>query len=52
LAVGLLISALGLAWFGRAALQAPARIDWWRGRWGLLLVALGAGLWALAAFRG
>ncbi len=52
LAAGLLVAALGLAWFAARALAADGRIQWLRGRWGLLTFALGAALWALAAFRG
>lgn len=52
LAGGLLGAGLGLAWFARAALGKDARLDWYRGRWGLALFALGAALWAFAAFHG
>jgi hypothetical protein len=52
LAAGLLVSALGLAWFGARALQPGGRVAWLRGRWGLLTFGLGAALWAFAAFHG
>lgn len=52
LAVGLLISGAGLAWFARSALLPGGRVSWLAGRWGLLAFGLGAALWALAAFRG
>jgi hypothetical protein len=52
LAVGLLIAAFGLAWFAARALAPNGRIEWLRGRWGFLTFALGAALWALAAFHG
>ncbi len=52
LAVGLLLSAIGLAWFGLQALRPDGRIEWLRGRWGLLTFVLGAAIWALAALRG
>jgi hypothetical protein len=52
LAVGLLLSALGLAWFGAQALRSEGRIDWLRGRWGALVFGLGAALWAFAALHG
>jgi hypothetical protein len=52
LAGGLLVAALGLGWFAARALAADGRIDWLRGRWGLVTFALGAALWALSAFHG
>lgn len=52
LAAGLLVSAAGLAWFGWRALRPSGRIEWLRGSWGLIAFALGAGLWAVAAFYG
>lgn len=52
LAGGLLVAGAGLGWFAHAALGADGRIQWLRGRWGLLTFGLGAALWALAAFRG
>jgi len=52
LAAGWLLAALGVAWFGRAALVAGGRVAWWRGRFGVALFFLGLGLWAVAAFRG
>jgi hypothetical protein len=52
LAGGLLVAALGLGWFAARALGPNGRIEWLRGRWGLLTFALGAALWAVAAFRG
>jgi hypothetical protein len=52
LAGGLFVAALGLAWFAARALGPGGRIDWLRGRWGLLTFGLGAALWAAAAFHG
>ncbi|HVY27578.1 MAG TPA: hypothetical protein VHB79_13570 [Polyangiaceae bacterium] len=52
LAGGLLVAGAGLGWFAQAALGPDGRIQWLRGRWGLLTFGLGAALWALAAFRG
>jgi len=52
LAGGLLLAALGLAWFAARALAPDGRIEWLRGRWGLLTFGLGAALWAAAAFHG
>ena len=52
LAGGLLLAALGLGWFAARALAPDGRIEWLRGRWGLLTFALGAALWAAAAFHG
>jgi hypothetical protein len=52
LAGGLFVSALGLAWFAAQALAPAGRVDWRRGRWGLLVFVAGAALWALAALRG
>jgi hypothetical protein len=52
LAGGLLLAALGLGWFAARALAPDGRIEWRRGRWGLLTFALGAALWAAAAFHG
>ncbi len=52
LAAGLMLSALGVAWFARAALGGSGRVDWLRGKWGLVAFALGVGLWALGAYRG
>lgn len=52
LAGGLLLAGLGVGWFGRQALSPDGKVAWLRGRWGLVLFALGTGLWALAAFRG
>jgi hypothetical protein len=52
LAVGLLLAALGLAWFAARALAPDGRVAWLRGSWGLLTFVLGAALWAVAAFHG
>jgi len=52
LALGLLVAGLGLGWFALRALAPDGRIEWSRGRWGLLTFGLGAALWALAAFHG
>jgi len=52
LALGLLVAGLGLGWFALRALAPEGRIEWARGRWGLLTFGLGAALWALAAFHG
>ena len=52
LAAGLLLSALGLFWFGARALLPGGRIEWRGGRWGMLTFGLGAALWAFAAFHG
>lgn len=52
LAAGWFVSAAGLAWFAVAALRPSGRIDWLRGRWGVLAFVAGAALWALAALRG
>jgi len=52
LAAGLLVAAFGLGWFAARALGPDGRIEWLRGRWGLLTFGLGAALWALAAFHG
>jgi len=52
LAAGLLVAGLGLGWFAARALLPDGRIDWLRGRWGVLAFGLGAALWALAAFHG
>jgi hypothetical protein len=52
LAVGLFVSAAGMAWFAARGVGADGRVAWLRGRWGLLVVALGAALWAAAAFHG
>lgn len=52
LAAGLLVAGAGLAWFAQGALGPEGRIEWLRGRWGLVTFALGAALWAVAAFRG
>jgi hypothetical protein len=52
LAGGLFVAAGGLAAFASRALGAGGRIDWLRGRWGILAFALGAALWAAAAFHG
>ncbi len=52
LAGGLLAAALGLGWFATQALGPNGRIEWLRGRWGLVTFALGAALWAVAAFHG
>ena len=52
LAAGLLVAGLGAAWFARQALGADGKVHWLRGRWGLLVFAVGSALWALAAFRG
>jgi hypothetical protein len=52
LAVGLLVAGLGLGWFAARALAPNGRIEWLRGRWGLLTFGLGAALWAVAAFHG
>jgi hypothetical protein len=52
LAGGMLVAALGLAWFARSALGPGGAIRWASGRWGLATFACGAALWALAAYRG
>jgi hypothetical protein len=52
LAGGLLVAALGLAWFAARALAPDGRIEWRRGRLGLLTFGIGAALWAAAAFHG
>ena len=52
LAGGLLIAGLGLAWFAARALLPDGRIEWLRGRFGLITFGVGAALWALAAFHG
>jgi hypothetical protein len=52
LAAGWLVAALGVAWFARRALLPGGRIEWWRGRFGVVLFGLGMALWAVAAFRG
>jgi hypothetical protein len=52
LSVGLLVAAGGLAWFAAAGVAADGRISWRRGAWGMAIVALGAALWAAAAFHG
>jgi hypothetical protein len=52
LPAGLLLAAAGMWWFGARALTADGRISWERGRWGILLFACGAGLWAVGAFHG
>lgn len=52
LAGGLLLAALGLGWFAARALAPNGRIEWWRGRWGVLTFGLGMALWAAAAFHG
>jgi hypothetical protein len=52
LAGGLLVAGLGLGWFAARALTPDGRIQWLRGRWGLLTFGVGAALWAVAAFRG
>jgi hypothetical protein len=52
LAGGLLLAGAGLGWFARSALGPAGRIQWLRGRWGLLTFGVGAALWALAALRG
>lgn len=52
LAAGLLLAAGGLGWFAAAGVAADGTIHWLRGRWGLVTVALGAALWAAAAFHG
>lgn len=52
LAVGLLLSALGVVWFARAALAPGGAIAWGAGRWGALTFAVGVALWAAAAFHG
>jgi hypothetical protein len=52
LAAGLLLAAAGLGWFAAAGVAADGTIQWLRGRWGLVTVALGAALWAAAAFHG
>jgi hypothetical protein len=52
LAGGLLLAAVGLGWFAGWALAPDGRIEWRRGRWGLLTFVLGAALWAAAAFHG
>jgi hypothetical protein len=46
-----LLAAAGLSWFALSALG-PERIQWWRGRFGLLTFLVGAALWAVAAFYG
>lgn len=52
LALGWVVAALGVAWFARKALGPGGRIEWWRGRFGLLLFGLGLAFWAVAVFRG
>jgi hypothetical protein len=52
LAGGLLLAGLGLGWFAARALALDGRIEWRRGRWGLLTFGLGSALWAAAAFHG
>lgn len=52
LAGGLFLAGVGLAWFASRALGPEGRIDWLRGRWGLLAFAIGAALWAAAALHG
>jgi hypothetical protein len=52
LAGGLLVAGLGLGWFAARALGPNGRIEWLRGRWGLLTFVCGAALWAAAAFHG
>lgn len=52
LAVGLFVAAAGLAGFATRSLGAGGRIDWWRGRWGVLAFWVGAAIWAAAAFHG
>jgi len=52
LAAGLLVAALGLAWFAARALAPNGRIEWLRGRWAILTFGLGVALWAAAAFHG
>ncbi|RYZ08947.1 MAG: hypothetical protein EOO73_06550 [Myxococcales bacterium] len=52
LAAGLLVAAAGLAGFAWRALGAGGRIDWLRGRWGIVTFVVGAALWAAAAFYG
>lgn len=52
LAFGLLVAALGLAWFASSGVAGNGQIQWRGGRWGILTVALGAALWAAAAFHG
>ncbi len=52
LSLGLFAAAAGLGWFARSALGREGRIHWLAGRWGLATFALGATLWALAAFHG
>lgn len=52
LAGGLALAAAGVAWFALSAVGEDGRVSWLRGRWGLLTLALGAALWAAAAFHG
>lgn len=52
LPAGLLLAAIGVAWFARSALAPGGQISWLRGRWAILSFALGAALWALGAFHG
>jgi hypothetical protein len=52
LAAGLGVAGAGLAWFAARALAPNGRIEWLRGRYGLLTFVLGAALWALSAFHG
>jgi len=52
LAGGLLLAALGVGWFAARALAPDGRIEWLRGRWGLLTFGFGMALWAAAAFHG
>lgn len=52
LALGLLLSGMGLGWFAARALGPQGRIEWSRGRWGIVTLGLGASLWALGAFYG
>jgi hypothetical protein len=52
LAGGLLVAGAGVAWFAARALAPGGRIEWRRGLWGVVTFALGAALWAAAAFHG
>ncbi len=51
LALGLLTAGFGLAFVAGRAVLPDGRLSWARGRFGLVLLALGAACWAFAAFR-
>lgn len=52
LPASLFLAAAGLAGFASRALGPGGRIDWLKGRWGILAFLVGAALWAAAAFYG